>query len=261
MSVRHVGLSLFGLLFSIDALANKSLNMPIGVTDVSVKIYDLHMLIFWICVAIGVVVFGIMIWSIIFHRKSLGHAPASFHESLKIEILWTTIPFLILCLIAIPATKTLLFMADTDDAALTIKITGYTWYWEYEYLGQNVSFTSTLSTTAEQINNRDAKNENYLREVDNPLVVPINKKIRILTTSNDVIHSWWVPDFAVKKDAIPGFINETWTKINEVGTYRGNCAELCGVRHGFMPIVVKAVTDAEFETWLATQKNKPNSNH
>ena len=254
--LRQVGLVLLTATFSLGAWANKSINMPIGVTDVSRRVYDLHMTIFWICVVIGVVVFGAMIYAIIFHRKSLGYQAAHFHENIKVEIAWTIIPFLILIVVAIPSTKTLIKMYDSADADLTIKVTGHTWYWEYEYLDKKVSFISMLSTTQDQIHGRDQKSEHYLREVDNPLFLPINKKIRILTTSNDVIHSWWVPEFAVKRDAIPGFINETWTKINQVGTYRGQCAELCGLNHGFMPIVVEAVTPEAFEAWLLKEQSQ-----
>jgi cytochrome c oxidase subunit 2 len=212
------------------------------------------------CVFIGIVVFGVMIYAIIFHRKSLGHQAAHFHENVKVEILWTIIPFIILIIVAIPSTRTLLKMYDDSDADLTIKITGHTWYWEYEYLDKKVSFLSMLATSQDQIHGRDQKPEFYLREVDNPLVLPINKKIRILTTSNDVIHSWWMPEFAVKRDAIPGFINETWTRINEIGTYRGQCAELCGLNHGFMPIVVEAKTPEDFDAWLLKQQQENKSN-
>jgi len=253
--LRQVGLFLLTIVYG-NAWANKSINMPVGVTDVSHQVYSLHMTIFWICVAIGVIVFGVMIYAIIFHRKSLGHQAAHFHENIKVEILWTFIPFIILIIIAIPSTITLLQMYDDSDPDLTIKITGHTWYWEYEYFGKNVSFMSMLATTQDQIHGRDQKSPTYLREVDNPLVLPINKKIRILTTSNDVIHSWWVPDFAVKRDAIPGFINETWTKINTAGTYRGQCAELCGINHGFMPIVVEALTPEAFDAWLLKQQQQ-----
>lgn len=234
-----------------------SINMPVGVTDISHDIYQLHMTIFWICVAIGIVVFSVMFYAIIYHRKSIGYQAANFHASAKIEIIWTVIPFLILIAMAVPATKTLIAMEDISDSDLTIKVTGYMWRWQYEYVGTNISFMSDLSTPYEQIINRDVKGEHYLREVNNPLVLPINKKIRFLMTGNDVIHSWWVPELAIKKDAIPGFINETWTRINTPGTYRGQCAELCGAQHGFMPIVVKAVTEEEFATWLANQQNPP----
>jgi cytochrome c oxidase subunit II len=241
-------LSTFGV-----AYANSSINMPFGVTEVSQKIYYLHMTVLWICVFIGVIVFGVMFYAIIFHRKSLGHQAAHFHESTKVEIFWTIIPFLILVAIAVPATKTLLVMDNLDDADMTVKVTGSMWRWQYEYIGTGVGFTSNLSTPYEQTINRDEKDENYLREVDNPLVLPVGRKVRLLTTATDVIHSWWVPDFAVKKDAIPGFINETWVKINVPGVYRGQCAELCGARHGFMPIVVRAVSAEEFDRWMATQ--------
>ncbi len=234
--------------------ADLSINMPRGVTDVSQKVYLLHMTILWICIVIGVLVFGVMLYAIIFHRKAAGHKAAHFHENTRIEILWTVIPFIILVAMAVPATKTLIEMDDAEDADLTIKITGYMWRWNYEYLGTNISYMSDLSTPYEQRINRDTKDKNYLREVNNPLIVPINKKIRFLMTSNDVIHSWWVPDLAVKKDAIPGFINETWARINVAGTYRGQCAELCGALHGFMPIVVQAVSEQEFATWLTNKQ-------
>jgi cytochrome c oxidase subunit 2 len=245
-------------LYATKTFANFTVNMPVGVTDMSHRIHQLHMTIFWICVAIGILVFSLMFYAIIFHRKAAGHKAANFHESTKVEILWTIIPFIILIAMAVPATKTLLAMDDLEDSDLTIKITGYMWRWHYDYVGTNISFMSELATPYEQIINRDAKGEHYLREVDNPLVLPINKKIRFLMTGNDVIHSWWVPELAVKKDAIPGFINETWARINTPGIYRGQCAELCGARHGFMPIVVKAVTEAEFRTWVIAQEDAAN---
>lgn len=237
-----------------QVLANLTINMPVGVTDVSQKIYTLHMLVFCICVGIGVVVFGIMFYAIIFHRRAAGHKAVKFHEHKTLEIFWTIIPFIILVVMAIPATKTILEMDDTQDSDLTIKITGFMWRWQYEYIGTKVSFMSDLSTPYEQIINRAEKDEHYLREVNNRLVLPINKKIRFLMTGNDVIHSWWVSDLGVKKDAVPGFINETWARINKVGVYRGQCAELCGARHGFMPIVVEAVSEADFATWLQAQQ-------
>lgn len=237
-----------------EAYADFTLNMPSGVTTISHKVFQLHMVVLWICVAIGIVVFGVMIYAIIFHRRSLGHKAANFHENLKIEILWTIIPFIILIAMAVPATITIIEMDDVADSDLTVKITGYMWRWHYEYVGTNVAFMSDLATPYEQIINRAEKDEHYLREVNNPLVLPINKKIRFLMTGNDVIHSWWVPELAVKKDAIPGFINETWTKINTVGTYRGQCAELCGAKHGYMPIVVKAVSEQDFANWIQSQQ-------
>jgi len=230
------------------------LNMTPGVTDISHKVYDLHMLIFKICVVICVGVFAVLIYSIIKHRKSKGAKPASFHESTTVEIIWTTIPFLILVGMAVPATKTLLALEDTRDADMSIKITGYQWKWKYDYLDDDISFFSTLATPREEIENKQAKGENYLAEVDNPIVVPINKKIRFLITSNDVIHSWWVPVLGWKQDAVPGFINDAWAEINEPGTYRGRCAELCGKDHGFMPIVLVAKTEEDYKAWVAEQK-------
>jgi cytochrome c oxidase subunit II len=236
------------------ALADYTLNMTKGVTPISQNIYDLHMTIFWICVAIGSLVFAVMFYAIIFHRKSRGAVAAQFHENTTVEIIWTIIPFIILVAMAIPATKVLMKMEDVADSALTIKVTGYMWRWHYEYVGENVQFMSKLTTTYDEISGRDTKDEHYLRAVDKPLVLPINKKVRILTTANDVVHSWWVPDLGIKKDAIPGFINETWALIETPGTYRGQCAELCGARHGFMPIVVEAKTEAEYLDWLQKQK-------
>lgn len=234
-------------------------NLPTGVTDLSLEVYNLHMLIFWVCVVIGIVVFGAMFWSIVHHRRSKGYKAADFHESMTVEILWTTAPFIILIGMAIPAAGTLIKMEDTRNSDMTVKVTGYQWKWQYEYLGENVSFYSTLaadSNAARQLNSGIDPNSvpNYLVDVDNPLVLPVGKKVRFLVTANDVLHAWWVPEIAVKKDAIPGYINETWAKINTPGTYRGVCAELCGRDHGFMPIVVKAVPEAEFKAWLAQQK-------
>lgn len=234
-------------------------NLPTGATDLSQKVYDLHMLIFWICVVIGIVVFGLMTWSIVHHRRSKGAKPADFHESTTVEIIWTTLPFVILIGMAIPAAGTLIKMEDTRDADMSVKVTGYQWKWQYEYLGENVSFFSTLaadSNKARQIDSGiDPKSvPNYLVDVDHPLVLPVGKKVRFLITSNDVIHAWWVAELAVKKDAIPGYINETWVKINKPGIYRGVCAELCGRDHGFMPVVVKAVSEEEFQAWLTQQK-------
>lgn len=225
-------------------------NMTQGVTEVSRTTYDLHMLIFWICVAIGVVVFGVMFYSMWRHRKSKGYEAAQFHESTLVELVWTIVPTLILIGMAIPATKTLYDIYDTKEADLDIMITGYQWKWKYDYLGSDVTFFSSLSTPRAQINNEQEKTETYLLEVDEPLVLPINKKIRFLVTANDVIHAWWVPELAVKRDAIPGFVNEAWTRIDEPGIYRGQCAELCGKDHGFMPIVVKAVPEDEYHSWL-----------
>ena len=236
------------------ALANSQFNMRKGVTDISENVYELHMTIFFICCVIGIIVFAIMLWALIHHRKSKGAVPAQFHESTKVEILWTAIPFVILIAMAVPATKTLIAMEDASKADLTIKVTGSQWKWHYEYMGEDVEFYSMLATPQDEITNLADKNPNYLLEVDKPLVLPINQKIRFLMTSDDVIHSWWVPDFAVKKDANPGFINETWTNIKEEGIYRGQCAELCGKDHGFMPVVVEAKSEADFKVWLADAK-------
>jgi len=248
-----------------DALADYALNMPQGVTPISHDIYHLHMMILWICVAIGVVVFGAMIYSIINHRKSKGAVAAQFHESTAIEIVWTIVPFVILIAMAIPATRTLVAMEDVSNADMTIKITGYQWKWRYDYLNSGIGFFSTLATPKSEIYNQKAKDAHYLLDVDHPLVVPINKKIRLLTTAGDVIHSWWVPALGVKKDAIPGYINESWIKVEKPGVYRGQCAELCGKDHGFMPIVVVAKTEKDYEQWVARQQAEENaaqaSNH
>lgn len=231
-------------------------NMAPGATQVSHAVFDLHMIIFWICVVIGVVVFGAMFWSMIVHRRSTGQVAAHFHEHTTVEIIWTLVPLLILVVMAIPATKTLIEMYDNTESDLDIQITGYQWKWHYKYLGQDVEFFSNLATTTEQIHNRDEKGEHYLLEVDQPLVVPVGQKIRFLVTGADVIHSWWVPAFAVKRDAIPGFVNEAWTRIDKPGIYRGQCTELCGKDHGFMPIVVEARSKADYETWLAGRKEE-----
>lgn len=225
-------------------------NLTPGVTDVSRSVYDLHMTIFWICVAIALVVFGVMFWSIFHHRKSRGAKAHHFHENTLVEVIWTLIPVLILVGMAVPATATLIKMYDPSEAELDVQITGYQWKWRYDYLDHELSFFSNMSTPREQINNTDEKQENYLLEVDRHLVLPVDTKIRFLLTANDVIHSWWVPALAVKKDAIPGFINEAWTIIDEPGIYRGQCAELCGRDHGFMPIVVEAVSQDDFDAWL-----------
>ncbi|PCJ46153.1 MAG: cytochrome c oxidase subunit II [Moraxellaceae bacterium] len=241
-------------LFPTLAWSEWGYNMTRGVTDDSANIYDLHMVVFYICVVISIVVFGVMFWSMFHHRKSKGAVAATFHESAKLEMLWTVVPTIVLVVILFPATKTLIESYDTADSDIDIQVTGYQWKWRYKYIGEDVDFFSVLSTPSDEIYNKAEKNPNYLLEVDNPLVVPINKKIRFLFTANDVIHAWWVPALALKKDAIPGFINDAHTTINEVGIYRGQCAELCGKDHGFMPIVVKAVTEEEYVVWLAEQR-------
>lgn len=247
---------LFLLAFSSITHAEYGVNMTPGVTDISQSVYDLHMIVFWICVVIGIVVFGVMFWSMFKYRKSQGAVPAKFHESTTVEIIWTLIPVIILVAMAVPATSTLREIYNVEESDIDIKITGYQWKWRYDYINDDVGFFSSLTTPQEQINNQEEKGENYLLEVDEPLVIPINKKIRFLVTSNDVIHAWWVPAFAVKKDAIPGFINEAWTKVNTPGIYRGQCAELCGKDHGFMPIVVKAVEEPEYQAWLLAKQEK-----
>jgi cytochrome c oxidase subunit 2 len=244
---------LVGVAASVDAEEN-AYNMTQGVTDISEKVYDLHMLIFYICCAIAVIVFGAMFYSMYHHRKSKGAVAAHFHESTKVEVIWTVIPIIILVLMAIPATKTLVAMEDTSQSDLTVKITGSQWKWHYSYFGEDVEFFSLLATSQKAIDGIEEKGAHYLLEVDNPLVLPINRKVRFLMTSDDVIHSWWVPDFAVKKDTIPGFINEAWTRIDKPGVYRGQCAELCGRAHGFMPIVVHAMEENEYDEWLSAKK-------
>ncbi len=248
-------------LLSANLQAAWDLNMTQGVTQISRDTYDLHMQILWWCVAIGVVVFGVMLWSIINHRKSKGAVAATFHESTKVEIAWTIIPFVILILMAVPATRVLTEAYDATESEIDIQVTGYQWRWEYTYIRENtdeeeVSFYSILSTPREQINNQMEKDETYLLDVDNPMVIPINTKVRFLLTSNDVIHAWWVPDFAVKRDAVPGFINETWAIVEEPGIYRGQCAELCGIEHGFMPVVVHAVEREEYDAWYAAKQDE-----
>jgi cytochrome c oxidase subunit 2 len=243
------------LLTSNAMAAWDELNLPKGVTPISREVYDLHMLMLWICVIIGIVVFGAMFISMVLHRKAAGHKPAHFHHSTVAEIAWTIIPFAILVGFAIPATKTLLFMEDTSEADITIKVTGYQWLWKYEYVEDGVSFYSSLAQSSrEGIYGDPWAVENYLLEVDNPVVLPVGKKVRLLLTADDVIHAWWVPALGQKKDAIPGFVNEIWTIIEEPGTYRGQCAELCGKDHGFMPIVVEAKSDAEYKQWVAAYK-------
>ena len=235
------------------AADNWQMNMYKGVTPLSNDIYDLHMVAMAICGIIGIVVFGIMFYSIFHHRKSKGYTPATFHVNTRLEIIWTIIPFFILIGLAIPATKVLIRMDDSAESDITVKVVGYQWKWQYQYLDQGISYFSSLATPYNQIQNKQPKGQWYLLEVDKPLVLPINKKIRFLVTSNDVIHSWWVPELGIKRDAIPGFMYEAWARIEKPGVYRGQCAELCGINHGFMPIVVEAVSDEEFTQWVAQQ--------
>ncbi|ALM52691.1 cytochrome c oxidase subunit II [Halomonas huangheensis] len=255
MRMRHVWMTAGMLLMALSShTLAAEWNMPVGVTDVSREIYSLHMTIFWICVVIGVVVFGAMFYSLFRYRRSKGAKAAHFHEHTTVEVIWTAIPLLILIAMAIPATATLKKMYDASEADLDILITGQQWRWHYSYLGEDVEFTSSLGTPREQISGNAERGENYLLEVDEPLVIPVDRKVRLLMTSDDVIHSWWVPDLAVKQDAIPSFVNENWVRINEPGVYRGQCAELCGKDHAFMPIVVEAVEPEKFETWLEERK-------
>lgn len=250
-------LSLFSAGAWAEAGARWQTNMTPGITEVGHQIYDLHMWVFYICVVTGIVVFGVMFYSVFAYRKERHQEPATFHENTRVEIAWTIVPFLVLLLMAIPATKTLIEIYDTDDADLDILITGYQWKWKYEYInpnGDNISFFSTLLTDGAEIANTEDKGSNYLLEVDEPVVIPVNKKVRFLVTANDVLHAWWVPALAVKRDAIPGFINEAWTKATETGVFRGQCAELCGRNHGFMPIVVNVVEEPEYQAWLGEKQ-------
>ena len=237
--------------------AVRQLNFQPPVTGIASDIYQLHTLMMVICVLIFIAVFGVMFYSILKHRKSLGHKAASFHESTTVEIAWTVVPFIIVILMALPATKTVVAMKDTSNADITIKATGMQWKWGYDYIkgeGEGIAFYSTLATPRDQIHEGAPKGDNYLNEVDNPLVVPVNKKIRIVTTANDVIHAWGVPALGVKQDAIPGFVRDTWFKAEKVGTYRGNCYELCGKEHAFMPIVVNVLSEEDYAKWVADNK-------
>jgi cytochrome c oxidase subunit 2 len=248
-----------GLVLWGEAQAEYGLNLTPGVTEVSRDIYDLHMYILWICVGIGILVYGLIIYSVMHHRKSKGVVPAQFHENTRLEMVWTVIPFLILLAMAIPATSVMIKAYDTEDADMTIKVTGYQWKWRYEYLDEGLDFFSTLDAKSNEARQLGAKInpatvDNYLLNVDNPLVIPVNKKIRFLFTGADVIHSWWVPALGWKKDTIPGFVTDAWAEVERPGIYRGQCAELCGRDHGFMPIVVIAKTEEEYKQWVAEQK-------
>ena len=247
------------VLMAGPAAAEYGLNMTQGVTPISKEVYNLHMLILYVVTVIAIIVFGLMFYSIIYHRKSKGAVAAQFHHSTVAEIAWTIIPILILVVMAFPATRVLVAMEQTSDAEITIKATGYQWKWHYEYIGEGFEFFSVLDTKSNDIRQRDSgldpfSHENYLLDVDNRVVVPTNTKIRILTTAADVLHAWWVPDLGWKRDAIPGFINDNWTVIEEPGVYRGQCAELCGKDHGFMPIVVEAVSPEKYAEWANGMK-------
>ena len=233
-----------------------ALNMREGVTQVSRDVFEIHMLIFYICVAIGAVVFSVMFYSLFRYTKKRNPNPSTFHESTKLEVAWTIIPFLVLIAMAVPASKTLTEIYDDEEGEINIQVVGYQWKWEYKYLEDDINFFSNLSTDQDEIYNLVPKGENYLLEVDEPLIIPVDTRVRFLITANDVIHSWWVPDFAIKQDAIPGFINTAWTRAEETGIYRGNCTELCGKNHGFMPVVVKVVEKDEYNDWVLAKKEE-----
>jgi cytochrome c oxidase subunit 2 len=268
-------LSALVAIMSTNVFAEYGLNMTEGVTSLSHDIYDLHMMVFWVSVVIAIVVFGAMFYSLYAHRQSKGAVPANFHESTKAELIWTIIPVIILIGMAIPASKVLIDLEDTTKAEMSIKITGHQWKWQYDYPKEGISFISNLAKSSKdlmrdseelimsatsmskgKVSNAEVRalNDNYLLEVDRHLVLPVDTSIRFLITSNDVIHNWWVPAFGVKQDANPGFINDAWAKIDEIGTYRGQCAELCGKDHGFMPIVVDVVSKADYKKWVAEQQ-------
>ena len=251
--------SLLGLFVASTANADWALNMPKGATDLSVETYNLHMMVFWWCVAIGIVVFGVMIISLVKHRKSAGVEPATFSHSTTAEVLWTAIPCVILLIMAVPAAETMIRLEDSRDPDVSIVITAYQWKWHYKYQDEGVEFYSSLALPSVEARPRQSgvdpfSVDNYLLDVDRPLVVPRGKKVRLLMTSNDVIHAWWVPDLAIKKDAIPGIINEAWFRPEEAGTFRGQCAELCGKDHGYMPIVVKVVEPDAYQAWVETRQ-------
>jgi len=257
-------LALLGLSFAGPAWSQLGLNMPVGVTSSSREIYELHMLILWVCVVIGVGVYGAMVYAIVKFRKSKGAQPAKFTHSYTVEVIWTVIPAVILVVMAVPAAETLIRMEDTRGSELTIKVTGLQWRWQYDYIDDGVRFFSTLdrqSNAARKLGSGIDPNtvENYLLEVDNPVVVPVDTKVRLLVTAADVLHAWWMPAFGVKKDAIPGFINEAWFTADTEGTYRGQCAELCGMDHGFMPIVVRVTSREEYDAWLSSRRAQVSS--
>ncbi|TKC89572.1 cytochrome c oxidase subunit II [Trinickia terrae] len=239
--------------------AVNEINLQPPVTKIAEELYHLHTFMLILCTVIFIGVFGVMFYSMFAHRKSKGHKAANFHESTTVEIIWTIVPFIIVVLMALPATKTVVAMKDTSNADVTIKVTGYQWKWGYDYVkgpGEGISFLSTLTTPRSEVDGSAPKTDTYLQEVDNPLVVPVDKKIRIITTANDVVHSWYVPAFGVKQDAIPGFVRDTWFKAEKVGTYRGFCTELCGKEHAFMPVVVEVLSADDYAKWVDDQKKK-----
>jgi len=257
--IRKLYFSVGGLLLTGSASADWALNMPRGVTELSAETFGLHMQVFYWCCFIGLLVFGVMIYSLIRHRKSRGAEAAAFSHSTTAEVIWTVIPIVILLIMAIPSAETLIKLEDARKSDLTVVITGYQWKWHYEYKGEDVSFYSSLARNSVNARRKNSgidpfTVDNYLLEVDNRLVLPLGAKVRILVTSSDVVHAWWVPDLAIKKDAVPGFMNEAWFKPEETGIFRGQCAELCGMDHGYMPIVVEVVEADAWQAWLDTQK-------
>ena len=260
---RKLILSVLGLAWAGTASADFALNMPKGVTELSAETYDIHMMVFWWCVGIGVLVFGAMIYSLFAHRKSRGAKAANFSHSTTAEVIWTIIPCFILLFMAVPSAETMIKLEDSRNPDMTVVVTGYQWRWHYKYQDQDIEFYSSLARSSLEARTKGSgidpfSVENYLLEVDNPLVVPVGAKVRILLTSNDVIHAWWVPEFAIKKDAIPGLVNETWFKADVVGTYRGQCAELCGKDHGYMPVVVEVVEPDVYAAWIKERTGSSN---
>ncbi|HVY64936.1 MAG TPA: cytochrome c oxidase subunit II [Gammaproteobacteria bacterium] len=257
--VLSLALALFGLTMAGPAWCDLGLNMTPGVTAVSREIYGLHMLTLWVCVVIGVGVYGAMVYAIVKFRRSKHAEPAKFTHSYTVEVIWTVIPAIILIVMAIPAARTAIKMEDTRGSQLTVKVTGFQWRWQYDYIDDGVRYFSTLKRDSNAARKKGSgidpnTIDHYLLDVDNPLVVPVNTKVRLLVTAADVIHSWWMPAFGVKKDGVPGFINETWFQADTEGTYRGQCAELCGMDHGFMPIVVRVTSREEYDAWLKSQR-------
>ncbi|MFO7543814.1 MAG: cytochrome c oxidase subunit II, partial [Thiobacillus sp.] len=250
---------LAALAASQPALAEYAYNLQTPASKVAQDVFELHTLIMLVCLGIFIVVFGAMFYSLLKHRKSVGHKAAHFHENTTVEIIWTVIPFVILMGMAYPAARVVIDMKDTSNPDMTIKVTGYQWKWGYNYLNDDISFYSSLSTPREQINGDAKKGEHYLLEVDEPMVVPVGKRVRLLITANDVLHAWWVPALGTKQDAIPGFIRDSWFKADRIGTYRGQCVELCGKDHGFMPIVVEVVSEEDYAAWVAKKKGAAQS--
>ena len=257
--IRNSLISLLGLFWAGAASADWGFNMPRGVTELSAETFDLHMMVFWWCVAIGIVVFGVMIISLFKHRKSKGVEPADFSHSMTAEVIWTALPVVILLIMAVPAAETLIRLEDSRNPDVSIVVTAYQWKWHYKYQDEEIEFYSNLDRASVEARPKGSgidpfDVDNFLLEVDQPLVVPVGAKVRLLITSNDVVHSWWVPDFAIKKDAVPGIINETWFRAEQTGTFRGQCTELCGKDHGYMPIVVEVVEPDAFLAWVETQQ-------